>query len=67
MVHKFSIREDAEIIRNSSDIISDLMDTIEEQLPDYYYKSNLILKADEWLKWVNGEITPENKKEFFNC
>lgn len=50
----------------ASDLINALVNVIEQNLPEYYSRSDLILKCDMWLKWENEESDPAELKEFFN-
>jgi len=51
---------------SAENIINDLLDIIENSLPELYSSSNEVLKADKWLAWFNGELMDEEIKEFFD-
>ena len=44
--------------------ISDLMDVINNYLPEYYTSSNEIMRADEALKFLDGEMDTQAYKDF---
>lgn len=58
-------KEVEEMNNQAEGIIVSLLNVIEGNLPEFYSSSDLVLKCDMWLKWMNGELNPEEKKEFF--
>jgi len=44
-----------ELVTSAEMIINKLMDIIQEMQPELYSRSNVIMCADDWLKWKNGE------------
>ena len=45
-----------DLVVYAESIISKMMGIIEELDPSYYFKSDQIMCADDWLKWKNDEI-----------
>lgn len=56
-------RELDNLVTSANDIIISLLDILED-VYKYYHDSDTITKADEWLKWCNGEMTDDEIQTF---
>lgn len=54
------------LVIEAEKIINSLMDLLEKHAPDVYSQSSEIAHADDWLKWMNGELTDQEVQEKFN-
>lgn len=51
---------------HAENIINSLLDIIEKECPTTYSGSEEVTHADDWLKWINGELMNTEIKEYFN-
>lgn len=63
---KITMQEYEALLHNAEQIINSLLDIVEKQCPAIYSKSDEVAHADDWLKWLNGEMTDGEIKEAFN-
>lgn len=65
IVDAFQYFEAENIDIYAEQIINSLLDIIEKECPETYSGSNEVAQADDWLRWLNGELSLEDIHKYF--